>query len=94
MIGARIKCSGDQQRIKQYCANKGIYTLENANFDEYGFYHLVECLSGESHTAKCKAKSSVSVNPGRVRIYDTSILSKVNIDHPYLDMYIIMVATS
>lgn len=93
MIGVEVKKSGKESDIRQYCENMDIYDLSNADFDCCNKWHLIECMSGEPHLARQKSRATVGNGLKPVDIQNIDILSKVNINHPYHDMYILLVGT-
>ena len=93
MIGVEVKTFGKEDHIRKYCKNIHVYDLSNADFTRCNKWYLIECMSGEAHLAKQKSKATVSNTLKPVDICNIDILSKVDINHPYHDLYVLLVGT-
>ena len=93
MIGVEVKTSGKEEHIRKYCKNIHVYDLSNADFSSCDRWHLIECMSAEAHLAKQKSRATVGNGLKPVDICNIDILSKVNIDHPHHNIYVLLVGT-
>lgn len=91
MIGTEVKKSGDEKEIRQYCKNIPVYDLSNATFSDCDRWYLIECISGDGTIAKHKSKAAVSTGLKSVDICDMDILSKIDMNHPYHNMFVVLV---